>query len=380
MYCWPKYFINSVSRAAFLYTMMCRCLQLSAAEITDAELAQLSRWDNTFNLKGWSGFRDNILFSNKDRVESPFVATGLDMLLWRLPENGWEVLVLGSGEYLRYLSAPRVQKEATAIGQLQVHKRLAKVWKLGMSAEYLYFDQVFDNSTVDRDARAVQVQAHTFTIRPSVRREFSNRYFGEVEASLSRQDFKSIVDDEWQVATKAALGWNLGTGSELSCGLQITDRQFDTREPRDARGLLVSGKSLEFTQHEAFASWRQTWDTAQHWRTVTRLNFQRNNDNDSGYYDYNRFRLSQQLRYTSSRWQVRAEAKLTYYQYDLQPVSSTDLSLRRKTIVQGTIRGERQLIGSLKAFAEFEHERSLSNLVPDAYRANTILAGLEWDF
>src|SRR5439155_6283335 len=88
----------------------------------DAELEKISHWDNTFNLRTWSGYKDNVLFGHEHAVESAFVAAGFDALLWRLPDNGWEYLILGSGEYIRYVPGQQVDKEATALAQVQVKK------------------------------------------------------------------------------------------------------------------------------------------------------------------------------------------------------------------------------------------------------------------
>ena len=77
---------------------------------------------------------------------------------------------------------------------------------------------------------------------------------------------------------------------------------------------------------------------------------------------------------------INAEAKLNYYDYRIQTVSSTDLSLRRKVRLVLSARAERALGKSLKAFAEFEHEDAISNQTFDSYIVNTGLAGLDWEF
>jgi hypothetical protein len=110
----------------------------------------------------------------------------------------------------------------------------------------------------------------------------ARRKLVEIEGFLTRQEFKSVVDDEWQFGPKLSIGRTYGNHSEISFGYQLTDRQFDTREPRTASGDLVLGKSLEFFQHELFAVWRHHWDQQRRWRTVTRLSLQRNDDNEAG--------------------------------------------------------------------------------------------------
>ncbi|MCI0538166.1 MAG: hypothetical protein L0Z50_23415 [Verrucomicrobiales bacterium] len=346
----------------------------------DPDLEKAPLWDNTFNLKTWSGYKDNVLFSPENAVESPFVAVGLDALLWRLPADGWEYLIVASGEYIRYVPGEQVDQEATALAQAQARKDFGNGWETVASADYLYFNQVFDNSLFDREFSSIQVEGHSLTIRPSLRWEFGQGPFLEMEGFVTRQSFKSVVDDEWQAGPKLTLGRTYGNRSEISFGYQLTDRQFDTREPRAPTGDFIAGESLEFFQHEFFAVWRHFWDQQRRWRTLTRFSFQRNDDNESGYYDYYRPRLAHQVRYAAKTWQVQADAKWTYYHYDVQPVGFGDSSLRRKTLVQVSIRGEKNLLKSLKLFVEYEHERSISNLRFDDYQANTVLGGLDWEF
>jgi hypothetical protein len=353
----------------------------AAAEESDLDLLEpIPAWDNSFNLKTWSGYKDNVLFSPEQPVASPFVAGGLDFLLWRLPEDGRDFLILGSGEYIRYLRGERVDKEASALAQAQAKRDFGNGWKMAAAAEYLYFDQVFDNSFFDREFSSIQVQGHILTIRPSIRREWGNGPFAEIEGVFSREEFESVVDDEWQVGPKFTLGRTYGNRSEISFGYQLTDRRFDDREPRSVAGDFLPGKSLEFIQHEFLATWRHHWDERRRWRSVTRLSFQRNDDNDSGYYDYYRPRLTQQVRYAAETWQIQADAKLTYYHYDIQPISLEESSLRRKTLIQASVRAEKNVRKSLKIFVGYEYERSLSNLSFDAYRANTVFGGIDWEF
>ena len=358
---------------------MCCTLWAGAADF-GVELEKFPRWDNTFNLKTWSGYKDNVLLSHQRAADSPFVAGGLDVLLWRLPENGWECLLLGSGEYIRYVPGGRVDKEISALAQAQVKKDFGNEWKAGLSLEYIYFDQVFDDTLFERAPSAVQVQGNIFTLRPLLRHEWAPGFFTEGEVLLSRQDFRQIVDDEWQAGPRWTFGRNFGHNSEVSLAYQFVDRQFDTRPARDPGGEAIVGKSLEFFQQEFFLTWRQNWDNARRWRSITRLSLQRNDDNAGGYYDYYRARVSQQLRYVAKNWSVRAEAKFTRYQYAIQPVDPENLAHRRKTVFQANIRGERKLSKSVKLFAEYEHERAVSNLTVEAYRANTVSGGIDWEF
>jgi hypothetical protein len=336
-------------------------------------------WSNTYNVRSWFGFKDNVLLGRNAAMESPFIAGGLDALLWRLPVNGWEYLFLATGDYIRYLPGEEVNKEVTLIAQAQIKKHFAESWTGGTGFEYIYFDQVFDNSTLERDLASIQVQAHGLTLRPSVRKEFKKNWL-ELELPLSRQDFKEIIDDYWEGGPKVTWARQYGGKSEFSLSYELNNRFHDTREIRSADGSRVPGTHLEFLQHEIAAGVRHHWDQAQHWRTVTRAKLERNQDNGSGYYDYWRPQLSQQIRFQTKTWQVKTEAKISYYHYDFQPISETDSSARRKTNLLLGLRGERTLFNSLKVFAEYEHDRSISNLDFDGYKANTIMAGVDWEF
>src|SRR5262245_7154503 len=84
-------------------------------ENSDLNLEKIPPWEKIFNLRTWSGYNDNWLFSHERALERPFLAAGLDFLLWRLPDNGWEYLLIGSGDYIRYIPAQPVDKEANAL-------------------------------------------------------------------------------------------------------------------------------------------------------------------------------------------------------------------------------------------------------------------------
>jgi hypothetical protein len=339
-----------------------------------------SLWVKSVDLRLWSGYKDNVLLSDRNQIGSPFVAGGLDLMFYRLPVNGWEYLILSSSEYWRYLSASKVDQEATAIAQAQVTKTLAERWKLGLAGEYVYFNQVFDSSAFPDLFSSVQVQGHSFTLRPSLRRDLDRGYRLELEVPVNRQEFDQFIDDYWQTGPMFTFGREFGNKSDLSLTYQFDDRFHDTREARDDAGLLEPGRKLQFSQHELALNGRQFWDPGRHWRTLSKLSLQRNEDNGGGYYDYWRPQLSEQLRYQAATWELRAEARISYYHYDRQPIANLGSPTREKTYLRFNLRAEKTLRKSLKAFAQFEHEEALSNLDIDRYSANTFSAGIDWEF
>ncbi|MBM3831775.1 MAG: hypothetical protein FJ403_00570 [Verrucomicrobia bacterium] len=338
-----------------------------------------SPWNNIYNIRSWAGYKDNVLLGNRSTVDNAFVAGGLDALLWRMPVNGCEYFFFGTADYLRYFPGDEVNKELTAIAQAQVKRHFNDGWRTGLSLDYVYFDQVFDNSTFEREQASIQVQAHSLTLRPSVRKEIAKHWF-ELEFPITRQDFREFIDDYWEGGPKLIWGRKYSEKSEISVSYEFNNRFHDTREIRDAQGGLAPGTNLEFQQHEVFASLRHYWDKAQRWRTLARIGLERNDDNGSGYYDYWRPQLTQQVRYQTKVWEVKSEARLSYYDYDSQPLSDVDPSTRHRLNLILNLRGERTLFKSLKCFAEYEHERSISNLGFDEYKVNTIMGGVDWGF
>jgi hypothetical protein len=143
---------------------------------------------------------------------------------------------------------------------------------------------------------------------------------------------------------------------------------------------LEPGRQLVFYQHEIMSSWRQYWAAGKRWRTTTRLSLQRNDDNGGGYYAFWRPSFTEQLRYQAPSWEIRAEARVSYYMYDHQRVDGEGSPIRHKTYLRLNLRAEKSLFKSFKLFAQYEHERALSNLDLDEYHVNTVSAGIDWEF
>lgn len=355
--------------------------RISGEEVDELkDLALPSLWVRTFDPRLRVGFKDNVLLSNRNPVESPFGALGLDLTLYRLPVDGWEYLLLTSGDYVRYFDAGSVNEEALALAQGQINRTFGQGWKLALSAEYLYFNQVFDASTFADELLAIKVEAHSMSLRPSVSKELRQGWRLEAGIAATRQLFQEEIDDYWEFGPKITLHHEPGSRTDLSLSYQFVDRLHDSREPRDEEGLFVPGETLRFYQHDFTLDWRQFWDERRRWRSATKLGLRRNLDNGGGYYDYFRPQVSEQIQFRGKTWEVRAEAKLTYYYYDRERTDVPGSSYREKTYVLVNLRGEKLVTKSMKLFAEYEHEQALSNLKIDTYRVNTVSAGLEWNY
>src|SRR5947209_20460547 len=65
----------------------------------------LPKWINDFSLRTGAGYRDNVGLSSKSPQDSSFIATGLEMIWLRLPQNGTQFTLFVSAEDLRFVSS-----------------------------------------------------------------------------------------------------------------------------------------------------------------------------------------------------------------------------------------------------------------------------------
>lgn len=369
------------NRHVWLACCLANWVIIFSARAQDSVLSPVpTLWDKTINLRLGTGYKDNVLLSPNAATGSAFIASGLDVMLWRLPVEGTQFYFFFTGDDTRFLSGQEVKKEQSFIAQTQVKKEFGNHWKSALTLQYLYQDQVFDASTTETLFRTVKAQGHSLSIRPSIRRNMATNLWLEFEFIANRQFFKQPLDDYWQNGPKLTLGREYGSGSELNLSYELRNRAYDTREQTDSTGIAVTGSSLKFWQHDVELALRHHWDTNRHWRTVTKLGIELNQDNGSHYFDFDRYQISQQLRYRSDTWEVKGQAKVYRYDYRLQTISATDLTKRNKTLLVLNVRGEKKLTKSLKLFAELEHERSFANVSFDQYRVNTATAGIDWEF
>ena len=85
------------------------------------------------------------------------------------------------------------------------------------------------------------------------------------------------------------------------------------------------------------------FDEARSWRLRTRLRYRRNTDTGRGYFDYDRYRASQAIRFRQAPWLAEAEVRFTRYDYDRQPLSLTDFEVRERDEWDIRLRVERQV-------------------------------------
>jgi len=340
----------------------------------------LPKWEHDLSLRTGAGYRDNIALASQSPKESAFIATGLELIFLRLPQDNTQFTFFLSADDLRYLSSGPVDKEQTAFAQALVETELGSAWRGSLAAEYLYQDQVVDVSVTEPGLTTIPIKGHTAIVRAGLRRDFANSYWVMVEMPVQWQFFHEPLDDYSEYGPRLTLGRTYGHQSELSVRYEVTRRLYDHEPLRDAKGVPVPNSRRESTQHDARLTWKHYWDTQRRWRTTTKLGARQSEDNGSGYFDYSKLQASEQILFRTQGWEISAEAKWGHYDYPVQTVSATDLAKRRNTEWGLNFRCERRVSRLLKIFAEYDHTQTISNLASEQYVVNTVKGGLNWTF
>ena len=129
------------------------------------------------------------------------------------------------------------------------------------------------------------------------------------------QLYAGEVDSYWEAGGKLTLVRTYGHKSELSLNFQSLHWLYDDREQNNLQGEPVPGTSLAFWRPEVFGQWRHNWDAQRRWTTTTKFGWLWNQDNGSGYWNYDRVALSQKVRWRQGGWEIAAGARVGWYLY-----------------------------------------------------------------
>src|SRR6185436_2352753 len=104
-------------------------------------------------------------------------------------------------------------------------------------------------------------------------------------------------------------------------------------------------------------------------------------DGASGYYDFDRMGIGQEIRYRpASGWELRAEVRFAGYHFGTQTAQPGGFERRERRDLAGLLRAEAPVAKHLKVFAQYDYEQTFSNLALDEYHVNTVSAGVMVEF
>jgi hypothetical protein len=341
----------------------------------------ISLWDESFSVRNGVGYKDNILLDESQPKASPFFVNGLDITILRLPLDRWEFAFFVSGDDIRYWQDVGVGSEDLWLGGMKLKYNFADGWQAGMSAAYSYEGQVLDLlNTEGISTVPTKVIGHTIILHPSLRRDSGENWSLELQLEGTRQIYGAPAFSYWRAGSKLTLARRYGHHSDVSLSYQIIDQPYDSNPQADLNGNGIPGTRLIYlTQRVELAS-QHYWDKEHVWESTTKLDFDINHDNGSGYFNFYRYAASEQADYENHGWKITGLAELIHYDYPLQDVSSIDTGKLYQTGLTLNLHLEKQLFHWLKLFMEYEYEHAFSNESTEHYIVNTIKGGASWEF
>lgn len=353
---------------------------LGAAEPTPATApaqAPPALWEISYDLRAGAGHRNNPLLSPFAHAPAFFAEAAAEVTVMRLSTSPHQFFAFASYEDMRFIDTFQPDHEQSAIVFAQYRYELAPDWILGGNLQYLFINQIMDASLTEGDFGVVQVKGHSVGAKPVVRWKPNTSTWLDLEPLLTRQWFEEPLDDYWEAGPKLTLGIDYGRRSELSLAGEFVRRDYDSRAITDSQGYDLPGESLRFDQVRFELTQRHHWDQARHWRTQTRLSYEKSRDNGSGYYDYNKLGVAGSLRWTRGDWLCEAGARVSQYRYDSQTLTTRLDETKERVLLVSRARIEYDLSKHWKLYAEAEYEVSHSNEPSDNYDVTTARAGIQ---
>lgn len=346
----------------------------------DALLEDIPLWEQSLNLRLGAGFNDNLLLSDLNQESSPMLASGFDLALFRLPLDGRHFNFFASLDDRRYPDGDQVRNEQTVLTMAQARRDFTAAWIGGVTGQYFYQNQVVDVSVTEADATTLPVRGHQLVAATDWRWRSPSVWWLEAEATGERQLFEEdLLDDYWEYGPRLSAGWNYRYESDVELGYELARRDYDSREAYSVSGQPQAGTDLSFHAHDLELAWRHHFDEPRRWRLFTRLGWGRNEDNGSGYFDFDRWFASTQLRFRREPWEVRAQARVAWYDYAVQTSDTDPGELRERVLTTLQLRLEREISAAVRLVLEYDFEQATSNLSFDSYTANVTWLGIDWE-
>lgn len=338
-------------------------------------------WSRDIVVRFGLGYKDNVLLSPLLQQGSAFFTSGMDLTVLRLPLDGLEFTFSITGDDTRYWKAPDgVKGEDLWLASAQFQKYLLNEWRVGTEVRYIYADQVLEELAMTGGVSAVQAKGSTLGLRPFVRRDLNTNCWVQLEAPVTREWWQSPLDPDWKYGLQGLLGCSYGYHSEctFTCGGFYIPHSVWLA--RDAAGNELPGLRLALWRQVFEFKWEHEWDPRQRWCSTTKAGLQADLDNGGGYFDYNRYSLSEELRFRTPDWEIKAGAGVSYLDFLVQAVTAPPGPTLNLALLDCSLRVERRLYKTLRGFASYEHEQGLSNDPESTYHAEVVSAGMSWEF
>ena len=339
-------------------------------------------WDKQVTVSSGLGYNDNVLLSSLATRGSTFVINEVDLLVMRLPLDGWEFVGSLIGDDIRYWHNVGTDREDTFAASLKLEHDLPWAWKLGFETRGLYEDQVLDISTEAGIPTTALVEGFAVTGQPYARKQLIGNSWLNVAIPVTRWWFATPLDDEWEYGPVVTVGYDFGERGDVAVSYAADYQYHQSWMADDQYDLPIPNQKLEVFQSRYEAAWHQYWDTHKHWRSTSRLAYLDSKDNGGGFFNNDEYLAGEELRFEAGGWKLIAGAQITYQDYPVQKISphKSDTLFRNQWSV--SFEANRSLFKGVGVYGKIEYQRVVSNeaLFPSDYRATIASGGVRWSF
>ena len=354
----------------------------SAAPLNEGDITPaMPVWNPLYSLSTSVGYKDNLILASRGAESSGFVGLSGDFTLWKRPNNDGKELQFGlSASDRRYWADRNMDHENAFIGYGRYLHDLGSRWQWVSEFSTGYFDQVFDFTTLETQAKRRRLQQITLGGSMGFRRRIHDRSWLQFSPIASRSWFHDEFDHYTEYGGAVTWTTEYGNRSEWSIDYSARIRDYDSSMQATLQGFSVPGSSLRYERHALQVTDKHYIDPARHWLLETKVRGLLSYDNGSGYFDYWRVGFSERLQIRLRRWEFRFEAGLTYYEFPHQFVGATLQNKRTRCDIIALARVERTLRPGWKLFAEYDRDQSQASDSLEQFRANTVSGGVVWEF
>jgi hypothetical protein len=347
-------------------------------------------WDEQISVSSGVGYNNNVLLSAFNPHGSAFFVNGVDLMVMRVPLDGWQVVGAIVGDDTRFWHNVGASREDSFLGSLRVERELPDGWQAGLEARGLYEDQVLDTSTDSGVPATELVEGYGITGIPSVRKDVVAGLWLKVEFPVTRWNFQAPLDDYWEFGPVVTAGYDIGKRADVALSYEAAYQEHDQwttldsfgLAPRDAYGQPLPPQRLAILQRRAELAWHQYWDSHRRWRSSTRLIFTYREDNGSGWFNYYQYQVVEDLLWQTADWKIEGGAQLAYEDYPVQISEEGYPQTLYRNLLDLSLEAERRLFKGLKGFGKIEYQRAFSNEASSAgdYNGTTVSGGIRWEF
>jgi len=338
-------------------------------------------WDEQASLSSGLGYKNNVLLSAFNPHGSAFFINGVDLMVMRLPLDGWQIVGSLIGDDVRYWHNVGAEREDSFTGSLRGERELPAGWQAGLEARGLYEDQVLDITTGQGVPTTALVEGFGLTVQPSLRKNLPAGLWLKLEVPVTRWLLATPMDDSWEFGPVVTAGCDFGTRADVSLSYGASYQRHDEWVALDIYGRPLS-QHLDIFQQRVELAWHQYWDAQRHWRSSSSLIFADKQDNGGGYFNYYQYQAVEDLSWQAGGWQLKAGAQIADEDYPIQTSAPHSSQKLYRNLLNVSFEVERRLFKGLKSFAKLEYQQAFSNEVAGAgaYDATAVSGGLRYEF